>query len=86
MEKDLTPVTPVTTVYTGRKYREEKGYTVRELAQKTFLAPSTISNWENHRKVPNLDCLIIISRALGVEPNMLYEIKETEVFKARRNN
>lgn len=82
--KDLTPVSPIQTKYIGRKYREAKGYTVRELARKTYIAPSTITKWENQHTVPNLDCLVIVARALEVEPSMLYEIEETDIFLSRR--
>ena len=77
--KDLTPIEPVKAVYIGKQFREMRGYTVRELARKTFIAPSTITKWENGHTVPNLDGLITIAAALNVKPENLYTIQNDKI-------
>lgn len=54
--------------YIGKKVREEKGFTVRGLAEKSGLAPSTISKWENNASLPDLEALDKAAVALGVKP------------------
>lgn len=40
--------------YIGKKVREEKGYTVRGLAEKSTVAPSTIWKYESGYNLPDL--------------------------------
>lgn len=54
--------------YIGKKVREEKGFTVRGLAEQAHVAPSTISMWENGSALPDLRTLDLVSVALGVKP------------------
>lgn len=54
--------------YIGRKIREEKHESVRSLAKKSTIAPSTISKWENGRSIPDLSALDIVAKALEVSP------------------
>lgn len=54
--------------YIGKKVREEKGFTVRGLAEKSGLAPSTITKWENAKCLPDLEALDKAAVALGVKP------------------
>ena len=54
--------------YIGKRVREEKGFTVRGLAEKSGLATSTISKWENGSHLPDLEALDKAAVALGVKP------------------
>ena len=54
--------------YVGKQLRIEKGYTVRGLAAKAEIAPSTITKWENGSALPDLGTLDLVATALGVEP------------------
>lgn len=54
--------------YIGKAIREEKNETVRSLAEKSKVAPSTISKWENGHAVPDLSALDVVANALGVNP------------------
>lgn len=48
-----------------RKLRQEKGYSLRKLADLTGVSPATISQIENNKTSPNLILLKNISEALG---------------------
>ena len=42
--------------------RNELGLTITEVAEKFIMLPGqTISNWENNKSYPNIDCLIELS-------------------------
>jgi transcriptional regulator with XRE-family HTH domain len=51
---------------TLRSLREERGYTLRQLAEKAQVPHSHISNIENGKKTPGLDVIDRICFALGV--------------------
>lgn len=54
--------------YIGKPIREEKHETVRSLAAKAQIAPSTISKWETGHAVPDLAVLDVVAHALDVNP------------------
>lgn len=54
--------------YIGKPIREEKHETVRSLAEKAKVAPSTISKWETGHAVPDLAVLDMVAKALDVNP------------------
>lgn len=54
--------------YIGKPIREEKNETVRSLAAKAQIAPSTISKWETGHAVPDLAVLDVVAHALDVNP------------------
>lgn len=54
--------------YVGKQIRVDKGYTIRGLAQKAQIAPSSISKWENGTHLPDLETLNLIAVAMEVEP------------------
>ncbi|WP_241698090.1 helix-turn-helix transcriptional regulator, partial [Enterococcus faecalis] len=41
--------------------RNELGLTQSEVAEKLYVTRQTISNWENNKSYPNIDCLIELS-------------------------
>lgn len=59
--------------YVGKKVRLAKGYTIRELARATCIAPSSITKWENGHNLPDLTCVEILAQVLGVSPWDLLE-------------
>jgi transcriptional regulator with XRE-family HTH domain len=61
--------------YVGKKYREGRHLSVRELAKRATIAPSTISKWENGHAVPDLRQLVVVSKELGVRFPDLISVK-----------
>lgn len=59
--------------YIGKEIRNEKGITVRGLAQLAEIAPSTISKWENGSTIPDLVVLDLVAKAMNVNPFDLVE-------------
>lgn len=59
--------------YIGKKIRNEKKITVRGLAEKAVIAPSTISKWENGTAIPDLAVLELVANAMEVSPFDLVE-------------
>ena len=64
-------------IYTGKQIRIEKGYTVRGLAEKAQIAPSTISKIENGNTLPDLSTLDQIAVAMEINPFKLVQWKLT---------
>lgn len=54
-----------------KKYRKEKGLTQTELAIKSNLSKNAIYNYENNKRVPNIDILNKIASALQIPINQL---------------
>ena len=50
-----------------RELRNEKGLTLRQLAERANVSDSAVSRWENGERVPNVDAYIRIIEALGAE-------------------
>lgn len=63
--------------YVGKQIRIEKGYTVRGLAEKAQIAPSTISKIENGSALPDLSTLDQIAYAMEINPFKLVQWKLT---------
>lgn len=61
--------------YIGKAIRQQKKETVRGLAKKAQVAPSTISKWESGHAIPDLAVLDIVARALEVSPWQLILFK-----------
>ena len=53
--------------YIGKQVRENKGYSVRELAKLSTIAPSTIYKYEAGCNLPMLEQLDVLANALGVD-------------------
>lgn len=56
------------------KYREQAGYSQRELAQQLDITPSRISNWEQGANCPTIDILFEVCKALHVSINDIYGV------------
>ncbi len=56
------------------KYRENAGFSHRELAQQLGITPSRISNWEQGANCPTIDILFEVCRALHVSINDIYGV------------
>ena len=54
--------------YTGKAVRIKNGETVRGLAKKAGIAPSTITKWENGSAMPDLIVLDKVAEALDASP------------------
>ena len=53
--------------YIGKQVRENKGYSVRKLAELSTIAPSTIWKYEAGYNLPMLEQLDMLAIALDVE-------------------
>ena len=53
--------------YIGKQVREKKGYSVKELAKRSTIAPSTIWKYEAGYNLPMLEQLDILAIALDVK-------------------
>ena len=66
-----------------RKYREMRGFSQKELAQKIGVSNSRVSNWEQGINRPDADILADICKALNVSPEDLSD-QERKVIMAYR--
>ena len=57
-----------------KKYRENAGFSQRELAQQLGITPSRISNWEQGANCPTIDILFEVCRVLHVSINDIYGV------------
>lgn len=48
------------------QFRKERGMTQAELGAKIHVSASAVGMYEQNRRVPNLDVLILLSECLGV--------------------
>ena len=51
-----------------RQYREENGYTLEFLSQKTELPSQTLNRYELKQRVPKVDTAVEVAEKLGVNP------------------
>ena len=58
-----------------RKYREDRGLSQKELADKIGVSNSRISNWEKGINRPDADILADLCRALNVSPSELLDVR-----------
>lgn len=59
------------------EWRESKGLTQEQLAQRLDTTDVTISRWETRKRQPNLDALAAIAEALDIELRDLYRLPTT---------
>lgn len=64
--------------YNIRRARITRGLTQKELADRLYLAPQTVSKWERGSSVPDALLLDEIARTLGVDPATLFESREKD--------
>lgn len=53
-------------------YREQKGYTQLEIAEKLLIIQQTVSSWERGRTVPKLHQMKKLSNVLEIDINELF--------------
>ena len=58
-----------------RKYRERKGLSQTELAEKISISCGRLSNWEQGVHRPNADIIANICRALDISPSELLDVQ-----------
>lgn len=68
-----------------RKFRELKGYTQKELADKVGKSKNVISNWENGLNKPDPDSIELLLWALDVDANTLLGWKNRDNLKLDAN-
>ncbi|MCL2062694.1 MAG: helix-turn-helix domain-containing protein [Firmicutes bacterium] len=54
-----------------KELRNEKGLTLKEVAQKTGLSITAISQWENENRIPNLNAVIMLANFFEVSIDYL---------------
>ena len=57
-----------------RKYREDRGYSQKELAELIGVSNSRISNWEQGVNRPDADILVDLCKTLNVSPSELLDV------------
>ena len=57
-----------------RKYREDKNYSQKELAEQLGVSSSRVSNWEAGLNRPDVSILADICRILEVSPSELLDV------------
>lgn len=76
-----------------RKFREDRGYNQKELAELIGVSNSRISNWEQGVNRPDADILVDLCKTLNVSPSELLDVHlkddelndmELKVIKAYR--
>lgn len=65
------------------KLMKDKGMTQKEFAQKTGIAPSTISDWKRKKTNPIAEKIMIICEVLNVTPEELLSGVETSGTRSR---
>lgn len=77
-----------------RKYREERGFSQKVLAEKIGVSNGRVSNWEQGLNRPDADILAKLCQALEVSPSSLLGVtlstdelseRERDVIKAYRS-
>lgn len=58
-----------------RKYREMRGMTQTELAEKIRVSSGRLSNWEQGMYRPNADIIANICKALDISPSELLDVQ-----------
>ena len=69
-----------------RKYREDRGYSQKELAELIGVSNSRISNWEQGVNRPDADILVDLCKTLNVSPSELLDVhlKDDELSDMER--
>ena len=65
--------------------RNELGLTQSEVAEKLYVTRQTISNWENNKSYPNIDCLIKLSNLYEMTLDRLLKEDNTMVEKLSKD-
>lgn len=63
-----------------RSYRKKTGLTQNELADIMHVTPQAVSNWERNERIPDLAQFPLLSRAIGIRYDELFNGKELEFY------
>ena len=58
------------------KFREERGMTRDELAEKMNVTVQTISRWESGKRIPDVITFMKLAQVLAADPNKLFGEKK----------
>lgn len=64
-----------------RKYRLQKGFSIKDLARAIEVSESTISRYENGKREPNMETLSKIATILNIQLSQLIDNKESLTIK-----
>ncbi len=59
-----------------KELRIEKGLTQTELAKATNLSQGAIVHWENKRRVPNADAVIVLAKFFNVSTDYILGLED----------
>lgn len=63
---------------TLKRIRTEKGLSQRELAERMYVARTSVNRWENGSRLPDAETILRLSEALGVDINILFNAAAEE--------
>lgn len=71
-----------------KTYRQKKGYTQEEVADRLHVTRQTISKWEKNYSVPDAEVFVKLADVLEVQTSQLLEVKvDSDVgCKSIKNN
>lgn len=69
---------------TLRRFRQDRGWTLNELARRCTLAPSTLSKIENGQMSPTYDTILSLAEGLEVDVAELFSVRQTLAVGGRR--
>ena len=49
-----------------KHYRNEKGLSQEELAERVYVTRQTISNWENNKNYPDINSIVLLSEVFEI--------------------
>ena len=49
-----------------KHYRNEKGLSQEELAERVYVTRQTISNWENNKNYPDINSIVLLSEIFEI--------------------
>ena len=53
-------------------YRKKQGLTQLQLAERAYCSVTSISGWENERRIPGVDAALCLAHALNVQVEDLF--------------
>jgi len=59
-----------------RELRQEKCISIKELSAKTGISPTAISQWENNKRVANIDSIILLANYFGVSVGYIVGVED----------
>ena len=62
-----------------KRLREERNLSQQQLATRLFVSRSSIANWENSRRIPDMTLIIRIARFFNVDISMLADACDTDI-------